>query len=125
MHHRHRAATWAVFVVLIACHSRQPLEPDGAAPTSYSIGGTVGGLVGTGLVLQNEGGDDLVISGASFVFATKLADGAPYAVTVKTQPPSQSCVVTAGSGTVSGTDASDVAARRPITGFLPGRTYLP
>lgn len=68
-----------------------------------SVGGTVSGLVGSGLVLQINGGDDLAISAnGSFTFDTKLASGSSYAVTVKTQPtsPSQTCTVDNGSGTV-------------------------
>ena len=46
--------------------------------TTYSIGGTVSGLVGTGLVLQNNGADNLTftVSGA-FTFATPLPPARP------------------------------------------------
>lgn len=72
-------------------------------PTTYSIGGNVTGLTGTGLVLQDNGGDNLSVSAAgSFTFATKLASGASYSVTVMTQPSGQTCTVASGSGTVSG-----------------------
>ena len=54
--------------------------------TTYSVGGNVSGLSGT-VVLQDNGGDDLSVSAnGAFTFATKLADGAAYSVTVKTQP---------------------------------------
>ena len=50
---------------------------------SYKIGGNVTGLVGAGLVLRNNGGDDLPINtDGSFQFAAGLASGAGYAVTV-------------------------------------------
>lgn len=71
-----------------------------------TIGGTISGLVGTGLVLQDNNGDNLTVkAGAtSFTFATAISGGAAYKVSVLTQPssPVQSCVVTAGSGTASG-----------------------
>ena len=52
----------------------------------YSIGGIVSGLSGT-VVLQDNGGDDLTVSGdGAFQFATKLPSGAAYSVTVKTAP---------------------------------------
>jgi hypothetical protein len=73
---------------------------------SYTIGGTVTGLLGSGLVLQNNAGDDLVINAnGSFTFATQVDHGDTYDVTVKTQPtvPDQFCRVTRGSGTASGT----------------------
>ncbi len=72
-------------------------------PTTYSIGGSVTGLSGTGLVLQDNGGDNLsVTQNGVFTFATKVASGAGYNVTVMTQPSGQTCTVASGSGTVSG-----------------------
>src|SRR5947209_5193044 len=59
---------------------------------TFTIGGTVGGLSGTGLVLRNNGGDNLtVLANGAFTFSTAIASGSPYAVTVLTQPtnPSQ------------------------------------
>jgi Galactose oxidase, central domain len=77
-----------------------------AAAGTLSIGGTVTGLAGTNLVLQDNGGDNLAITGTgtvNFTFATLLANGAHYAVTVLSQPtnPTQTCAVTNGTGTAS------------------------
>ena len=48
---------------------------------TYTIGGTISGLVGTGLVLQDNGGDNLAItSNGNFTFATPVASGGAYAV---------------------------------------------
>ena len=80
--------------------------------SDFSIGGTVTGLEGSGLVLQNDGGDDLSIAAnGSFTFATALADGSGYDVTVLTQPgsPSQTCNISNSSGTLAGADITDVA----------------
>lgn len=75
----------------------------------YAVGGTVSGLTGSGLVLQNNGGDDLSIGAdGSFAFATRLADGGTYNVTVKTQASDQSCAVTNGVGTIAGADIANV-----------------
>lgn len=74
-------------------------------PAQYTIGGTVSGLSGTGLVLQDNGGDNLAIKAdGAFTFATKVASGSAYKVTVMTQPsnPTQTCTVTNGTGTASG-----------------------
>jgi hypothetical protein len=72
--------------------------PGGNGP--FSIGGTVTGLSGTGLTLQN-GTDTLVITGNSaFTFKTLVASGGSYNVVV-TQPPtapSQTCTVSNASG---------------------------
>ncbi len=75
-----------------------------------TVGGTVGGLTGTGLELQNNGGDSLpMLANGSFTFATPLADGVAYNVTVSTQPAGQTCTVSNGSGTISGANVTDVA----------------
>jgi 6-phosphogluconolactonase len=71
---------------------------------SYTVGGTVSGLAGSGLVLQNNGGDDRSLSAnGAFSFPTPLSDAAAYTITVKTQPttPSQICTVNNGSGTIN------------------------
>jgi len=48
----------------------------GSGAASYTVGGTLSGLAGSGLVLQINGGDDLTLSAnQSFSFATKLARG--------------------------------------------------
>jgi 6-phosphogluconolactonase len=80
----------------------------GGSPTptaTYTIGGTVSGLTGSGLVLRNNGGSDLAISAnGAFTFSTAVSAGAPYNVTVSTQPtatPAQRCAVNAGSGVAS------------------------
>lgn len=79
---------------------------------SYTVGGVVTGLTGSGLVLQNNGGSDLPVSNSgAFTFPAGLASGTAYAVTVKTQPssPDENCVVTHGSGIVAGANVTDVA----------------
>jgi hypothetical protein len=78
---------------------------------SFKIGGTVSRLAGSGLVLQNNGGDNLsVAADGSFEFSTTVASGGDYDVSVLTQPTSasQDCVVTGGSGTVSDADVTNV-----------------
>ena len=71
----------------------------------FTVGGTVTGLVGSGLVLLDNGKDNLPITkNGSFTFSTPLANGENYAVTVSSQPgsPSQTCTVANGSGVVNG-----------------------
>jgi hypothetical protein len=92
--------------------------------SSHTIGGTVTGLVGTGLVLQDNGADDLIIAAnGPFTFATKVANGAAYIVTIKTQPagPVQTCTVNTGSGTASG-DISTVAIVCSTNAYAIGGT---
>jgi len=78
---------------------------------AYSIGGTLTGLDGSGLVLQNNGGDDLAVSrNGSFTFSQPLWEGSDYEVTVKFQPsnPIQICTVDNGTGTVEEDDVTDI-----------------
>lgn len=72
-----------------------------APPTVfYTVGGSVSGLTGTGLVLQNNGGDDRAVTAdGAFTFTTSVGAGNPYTVTVFTQPTGQTCTVQNGSGT--------------------------
>ena len=92
---------------VVACES--PVQP----PTlSYTVGGAVSGLVGSGLMLVNNSGDDSrrVHRWAGHL-REPLAKGAEYRVTVLTQPtsPTQTCVVAGGSGTVSTANVTTVA----------------
>src|SRR5690606_10252201 len=77
----------------------------------YSVGGTVTGLEGSGLVLTGVGYADLTIADdGPFVFAQNLSSGSLYDVAVKQQPtnPSQSCSVVNGSGQVEDADVTNV-----------------
>ncbi len=71
---------------------------------SFTVGGSVTGLAGT-VVLQDNGTDNVSVTSNVFAFPTPVASGQPYAVTVLNQPVSpisQTCTVTAGTGTVTG-----------------------
>ena len=79
-----------------------------ASGATFTVGGTVSGLSGT-VVLQDNGGDDLSIgANGSFTFATALAGGAAYNVTVKTNPAGQACTVGGGSGTIGSANVTSV-----------------
>lgn len=108
-----RSARDALFVVVVtllvaSCGG----DNSSNAQPQYTIGGSVRGLTGSGLVLQNNGGNDLAIAAnGSFVFSGAVGSGSAYAVTAKSQPtnPSQTCVVAAASGTINGANVSNVA----------------
>ena len=81
------------------------------APVNYSIGVNVSGLESDGLILQNNGGDDLAIAGNGLhVFATALNDSAGYNVSICNQPekPLHICEISNNSGTVASNDVTDV-----------------
>ena len=84
-----------------------------AAPSRYTVGGTVSGLTGTGLVLgESHSAQTLPVSAnGSVTFPAPLANAAAYAVTVLAQPtsPAQTCSVAQGSGTISGANVTNIA----------------
>jgi len=105
-------AVVAAGVVLGACDS--PTEGEG----TFTVGGTVSGLGGVGCVLRNNGGDELPLTAdGRFTFATPVANGAPFDATVFQSPrgPNQTCVVSNGSGTVSGGDVTNIAVTCTMT----------
>ncbi len=92
---------------------------------AYLVQGVVTGLSGQGLVLQNNGGGDLAVSGDGvFEFGARVPSGQPFAVTVKTQPtqPSQTCVVTGGAGTVGAGPVTSVTVNCSADHFTVGGT---
>ena len=97
--------------------------------TAYTIGGTVLGLTGTGLILQDWGEDNLSVSAnGSFTFSYFIGSGSAYKVTVLSQPTGQSCTVTNGSGTanakVSNVEVTCTAAYYTIGGTVSGLTVV-
>ena len=92
----------------------------GGGTTTYTVGGTVSGLSGT-VVLEDNGADDLSLSASgSFTFATPVASGTAYNVTVKTSPASQNCTVTNGTGTIGAANVTNVAVSCANITTTPG-----
>lgn len=103
-----RFASLVVLVDVMAC-SDSPTDPPSGG--DYTIGGTLLGLEGKGLVLSNGGSDAITPDIGPFTFPTALSTGETYDVTVETQPsnPPQTCTVQNGSGTVGTANVTDVA----------------
>lgn len=101
-------------------------------PLTYDIYVAVNGLTGTGLVLQNNAGDDLTVNAnGTIAITTRVANGAAYSVTVLTQPTptTQVCTVSSGSGTVSSANVTinvDCAAGPAAVAYVvtPGLSLL-
>jgi 6-phosphogluconolactonase len=88
-----------------------PPPPPPPPAGKFTIGGTVSGLAGTGLQIQNNGGDTLsVTQDGSFTFATSISSGASYSVSVSTSPvnPIQLCTLTNGTGAVVSANVANV-----------------
>jgi Galactose oxidase, central domain len=89
--------------LMTACSGLKETSTSGSS-TTFTISGSVTGLTGSGLVLQDNGSDNLSISGTGTVkFTFKTAVTGAYVVTVLTQPtnPAQTCTVSNGSGTAT------------------------
>lgn len=99
------ASSLLLSLALVACNST-------GTPASYAVGGTLNGLAGSQtVVLQNNAGDDITLNAnGNFTFATTIASGAAYNVTVKTQPNGQNCTASVNSGTVSANVSSVVVS---------------
>jgi hypothetical protein len=112
--------------IAVACVAAEPPPPP--APGTYTVGGDVSGLRGTGLVLtygNSSGSDDLAVTAnGAFVFGVRVADGMPYAVSVATQPsaPTQNCTVANASGTVARANVANVLVTCADVGQPPPPT---
>src|SRR5258706_14787411 len=125
--------------VLSACSgpvgsSSSPGPGSGSGP--FTIGGTVTGQTGTGLILQDNGGDNLTITGnTTFTFKTAIANGQPYNVAVFASPtgPVQTCTVSNGAGTANANvtnvaitcSTGTVSIGGQVVGLLGTRLTLP
>lgn len=98
-----------------------PLRP------TFTISGSVTGLTGTGLVLQNGGNNLSISSGNSnFTFTTAIASGSPYSVSVFTQPrsPGQTCTVANATGTMGSANIANITVSCVLNTFTTGSDPL-
>lgn len=92
---------------------------------AFSVGGTVSGLEGSGLILQNNGADQLEIySNGEFTFTTPLFDNDDYDVSVWRQPsaPSQHCAISNDAGSINGGAIDNVTVQCTSDVFTIGGT---
>jgi hypothetical protein len=102
-------------------------------PNTYTIGGTVSGLIsGRSVTLLDNAANSLAVTAnGAFTFTTALASGTAYKVTVGTQPTGETCTVTKGTGTVVSTNVTTVAVAckantysigGSVSGLITGRS---
>ena len=104
------AGALALSLLLSACGGSGTNAP----AATYSLEGSVSGLVGSGLVLNvaaNGSSSASVAANGTVDLAKAVAAETSYTVTVATQPssPAQVCSVTNGSGTISNANVTNVA----------------
>jgi 6-phosphogluconolactonase len=90
--------------------------------STYTVGGAVSGLTGSGLVLQYVSGSDVtstvtISANGNFAFSARAASGTTYTVTIQTQPvnPAQICTLNNGTGTLAGADVTNVTVSCGLT----------
>src|SRR5580692_6604802 len=116
----------ALSILLTACAGLP--KSSGTGPGTggpFTISVTVSGLAGSGLVLENNGTDKLTITAnGTFAFATLIASGGSYAVTVQTQPsnPTQTCAMTAptGSNITANVSLTVTCTTNPVSATIGG-----
>jgi fibronectin type 3 domain-containing protein len=111
-------ASYNVFVVTQPANPTQTCVPDPAnssgtitnanvavkitcTTTSFTVSGSVTGLVGTGLVIANNGAP-LALS-ATNTFSVSLPSGMAYTLVISANPAGQTCVFANGTGSLGGT----------------------
>jgi N-acetylneuraminic acid mutarotase len=86
----------------------------GGSSSSETVGGSIAGLLSGGLVLSNGSSTVSPPAGAtSFTFATALASGTAYTISVQTQPAGLTCTVSNASGTIGSSPVTNVAVVCP------------
>lgn len=100
-----RGAGLALLALVAACGGGGSEPPPG---TPVSVGGTVSGLTGPGLVVRN-GTETLSISeNGRFLFPTRVAPGTAVNVEVAAQPAFQQCTVANGQFTIGSQSVTNV-----------------
>ena len=79
----------------------------------FTVGGSVSNLQTNGLILQNNGTDNLIVTpgATSFVFPTPLPTGSNYNVTILQEPTGFYCTVSNGSGTVGLSNVTNISVQ--------------
>ena len=96
-------------------------QPPPPPPPRFTVGGTVDGLQGSGLVLVNETTELHVPANGSFTFPGAFPEGSPLDVRVQAQPtnPDQVCTVVDGTGTITA-DVTNVAVHCTLVAIPAG-----
>ena len=77
---------------------------------THDLSVAVNGLTGAGLVLVNGADRQTVPAGATAQAMAKVPEDGPYGVTILTQPDTQTCTISVGSGTMTATGPSTAPA---------------
>lgn len=124
-----RAAS-AIFIAamiagLTGCDMFNKAPPPPPPPQPLTVGGSVSGLAGPGLILQLNGTNDLAVSvNGRFSFPNALAKGSAYTVSVKASPGApvkQTCTSSQDNGNIAAV-VNNVAITCVTRSFAVGGT---
>jgi len=124
-------AVWMVAMIaaLAGCGESEQAKPapkPAPPPVPHTVGGSVSGLPGSGLVLQLNGANDMPVSAnGKFNFPKTLAMGSAYTVSVKASPSApvkQTCKVDQGAGKIANANISNVTVTCTTVTFAVGGT---
>jgi len=97
--------------------------------TTYSVGGTIAGLAGSGLRIENGSGNAVAPGSGESTFSLpeEFANGAAYDVGIAAQPAGQTCLITRSQGVITGADVTNirVACIDNVTSPLSGTYTVP
>jgi 6-phosphogluconolactonase (cycloisomerase 2 family) len=97
--------TLAFSLAMTACGGG---DSGGGGSVSYTLGGTVTSLTGSGLLLQSNGETlNVAPNATTFTFTNALSGS--YDVKILAQPTGQTCTVANGSGSAAGANVTSVA----------------
>lgn len=106
-----------------AIPASQAAEEVAASPSAFNVRGELVGLTGSGLVLQNNGLDDIGVGAdGSLFFPMAVSAGSRYDVSISLEPtfPIEHCRVENGQGTVTDRDVTDVRVICTTAEFVLG-----
>ena len=95
---------------------------------TFTVGGTITGLTGTGLIMRDTANGNhqvtVLANATTFTITPAIPSGSTYTVVAFAQPstPTQSCVVTNGTGTVGAANVTSVVVTCTTTPFTIGGT---
>ena len=124
------SAAWLLTLMaeLAGCDDTEKKPPAAAAVpiVPLTVGGSVTGLSGSGLILQLNGANDLAVNASGkFSFPKGLSKGSTYTVTAKaspTTPVKQTCTVNQGNGSIASTSVNNVVVTCTTNSYAVGGT---
>jgi 6-phosphogluconolactonase (cycloisomerase 2 family) len=122
------APVWALMLALALggcnCGCGSSGGSGSASAAGYTIGGTLSGLAaGQSLTLLDNGTDSLaLLANGAFSFATPIAQGGAYSITVGSQPVGQTCTLSNASGSGLSADVSNISVVCQNSAFTVGGT---